>query len=242
MTGKYIDSHCHPVDDPEAGTGVLPCSDLGLVGCAATRQEDWPGLARFAADCSGFFPFFGVHPWGAGGVGPGLVDRLSKQLAESRGGVGEIGLDRLRGPDLEEQVRVFHDQLQVASRLTRPVVVHCVRAWGLLLEVLAGADLGGGLLVHGYGGSLEVMNRLVGMGAMISFSPDIMRADRSRLIEVLQEVPLDRILLETDSPSPRVSDSGQVITLYRAVAPLLGMDEDELVNRIWRNGQSFFQN
>ena len=242
MTGKYIDSHCHPtVDFGQKAAGFFS-SGLDLVGCAAVGEEGWPHLARIAADSPGVFPFFGVHPWGAGGVDNDLAARLRKQLARSRGGVGEIGLDRLRGPDLIDQAEVFRSQLLVATEMARPVVVHCVRAWGLLLEVLAGVELGAGFLVHGFNGSREVMCRLVDMGAMISFSADILRPDRARLVEILQEIPLDRILLETDSPSPRVADPVQVITLYKAIAPLLGMEDDELVDRIWLNGQSFFQN
>ena len=149
--------------------------------------------------------FWGVHPWAAEGVPVAdVVDRVRESvLADVTAGVGEIGLDALR-PDLELQKNVFLAQLELAVALKRPVSIHCVRAWEWvepLIQQTVGPT-GLPILLHGFNGSADqALHFLEGLGWNVSFSLTSLRTrlNSPKTRGLLERLPPDRILLETDA-------------------------------------------
>lgn len=174
----------------------------------ATCQADWNEVHARVARSMGdeqapeLLPAFGVHPWQAASVDEGWLDDLRDYLVtHPQASVGEIGLDRwVDSPSLEVQRPVFRAQLELAVQLRRPVIIHCLKAWGDLLEQLQACPPQAPFLMHSYGGSLEFAQRLIPQGAYFSFSGHFLQERKASVVEVFRQLPKDRILMETDAP------------------------------------------
>ncbi len=140
------------------------------------------------------------HPWrlpeaADGGLPGGFMERL-----ESAAALGEVGLDRLRGPACEVQRRWLKLLLEAALELKKPVVFHCVR---MVPELLAETKPYGGLkrLLHGFRGSPELLEQLRNRGFYVSLAPAAL--ERPELMEHLSSAGLGGIGFETDTlPEP----------------------------------------
>ncbi|XP_050224995.1 uncharacterized protein LOC126674569 isoform X2 [Mercurialis annua] len=119
-------------------------------------------------------------------------------------GVSEIGLDKGshgKKIDFLDQVEVFRQQLELAKQLNKPASVHCVRAFGDLLEIMKSTGpFPAGVILHSYLGSAEMVPEFSKLGAYFSFSGFLMSMKVSKAKRMLKAVSSDRILLETDAP------------------------------------------
>jgi TatD DNase family protein len=195
-------------------------------------------------------PFLGIHPWWAGEARAGWQERLAALLATTRAGIGEIGLDALASAPAERQEALFVRQLLLAEELALPVTIHCCRRWGRLVELMS-VTLGGRarVIIHGFGGSLETMHRLLDLGAMLSFGPALAHPAREKVREAFRRAPAERLLLESDwAPRQQAARPGDLLhqtpgpllaltALYRLAAGLKSMDEAEFRALVWNNGQ-----
>jgi TatD DNase family protein len=144
-----------------------------------------------------------VHPWYVKEQPPDWIEQLrALLLRHPEAGVGEVGLDRwIEQPDVPLQMQFFNAQLDLAHELERPLSIHCLRAWGVMQETLTAAKLPRcGFLLHSYGGSAELVPSFVILGAYFSVSPYFFHPRKAAQLEVFLQVPLDRLLLETDAP------------------------------------------
>lgn len=214
----YLDSHLHLQAHNLARTidSILERAEVAGVArmfCNATCEEDWQAVINMAGmgkedGRPAIVPFLGIHPWFAEGAKAGWEERLLARLKRVPAGIGEIGLDKSCRADFDRQRQVFVAQLQMASALRRPVAIHCVKAWGPLLEILeqcAQEKQLPAIMIHAYGGSIETLQRLIRIGCFISFSCRLI-ADRKRHPAFLA-TPLTHLLLETDSQG-RLSVAG----------------------------------
>ncbi len=171
--------------------------------CCGTCPSDWERVAEISDIYPRVIPAFGIHPWGVEEDGAQSRDRLRQLLAEyPKSCVGEIGLDFAVRPrrDLVQR-ELFLAQVVLAKEMDRPLSVHCRRAWGVLLEVLdAVGGVPRGAVIHSFSGSVEVIAQLVGHGCYFSFSGAITNPAFARAKKLVQAVPPDRLLIETDAP------------------------------------------
>ena len=186
-----------------------------------TCEADWPEVASLARSMPWMLPSFGYHPWRLSRRTSGWLETLRQSLVEFPGaGVGEIGLDAwiLEQPaevlrrwggalgeivplPLEEQEEAFLQQLDLAVTRNRPVSIHCIQAWGRLLELLRSHPLPArGFLLHSYGGSRELVAPFAELGAYFGFSGALAHDRKQRQREAFRAVPPDRLLIETDAP------------------------------------------
>ncbi|XP_021818745.1 uncharacterized protein LOC110760737 isoform X7 [Prunus avium] len=119
-------------------------------------------------------------------------------------GVSEIGLDKGsqgKKVDFTDQVNVFRQQLELAKELKRPASIHCVRAFGDLLQIMKSlGPFPAGVILHSYLGSAEMVPEFANLGAYFSFSGFLMSMKVHKAKRMLKMVPSERILLETDAP------------------------------------------
>jgi TatD DNase family protein len=178
----------------------------GITGCVvnATREDDWEAVAALAREFPGYvFPAYGIHPWHADAAGEGWEERLRERLlSDPMSGVGEVGVDGwVDSPGMEVQFPVFLKQAELAAELGRVMTVHCLKAWE---PIFAAMDLAAAwpenFLMHSFGGSIEVAERLAKKGAWFSFSGHFLHERKRKVREVFRRLPEDRILLETDAP------------------------------------------
>ena len=262
---RLFDAHNHLQDDRlnehrERIAAGLPSLGLTRAVVAGSGEEDWPSVAELAQKHPWVLPSFGVHPWYVKEQSSSWLDTLEGWLkAFPEAGVGEIGLDRwIENPDVDLQLRMFRQQLAIATRDNRPATVHCLRAWGLLEEQLKAAERPErGFLLHSYGGPAEMVPSFAKLGAYFSLSPYFFHERKAHQLATFKLVPLNRLLLETDAPDmwppdalnprPLVSPAGQPINhpanielVYQQTAKLLGMEVSELAQQVESNFKCLF--
>jgi TatD DNase family protein len=186
--------------------------------CNATREKDWQAVVDLAAEAPEIIPFLGIHPWFAETAVTGWEERLLSLLQQVPAGIGETGLDKCCRADFGRQQQIFLTQLKMASELKRPLVIHCVKAWGRLLEMLE--QFAGPLppiMIHSFAGSRETLQRLLRLGCFISFSGRLVTD--SKVHPCFLATPLANLLLETDGQGwPGVTRSMEGIRVTDAGA------------------------
>ena len=255
-----IDCHLHLQDPRLAETlpGIMETVrslDIRHLVVNGTGPDDWEAVEHLAATYPEVIPSFGLHPWKVGSETEGWLEDLEERLRRHpAAGVGEIGLDRwIRGHDLEKQRSAFLAQLKLAERLGRPLSIHCLQAWGSLLEILTDQPSGGRFLLHSYGGPVEMVEDFVALGACFSISGYFFRPDKAGKLAVFDQVPSDRLLVETDAPdmalphelqryfleedskisaASSINHPPNLIVVYEATAARLGMAREELENLV----------
>jgi TatD DNase family protein len=167
-----------------------------------SSESDWAGVLELATDCPRVLPSFGYHPWYVRERTASWLQHLEDYLDRVPSAIGEIGLDRwIKDPDLAGQEEVFLAQLRLAAERNLPVSIHCLRAWGWLMDLLRRERRPAcGFLLHSYGGPLEMVKPLAELGAYFSFPGYYLRPGKERQRETFRHVPHDRFLVETDAP------------------------------------------
>ncbi len=202
-----VDIHLHlqdPVFEGELDSIVHQALESGLAGLVVNGSEeaDWEPVLELAGRYPLVIPCLGLHPWYVPGRSQKWLERLESLLRTSRAGVGEIGLDRWIEPrDEKAQEEAFRLQLALARRYQRPAMIHCLKAWGWMMDLLRSeGPLPDGLLFHAFGGAVEFIEPLTMLGAYFSFGGNVLEEKRARMRAAFQSVPLDRILVESDAP------------------------------------------
>jgi TatD DNase family protein len=219
--------------------------------CNTTCEEEWQPVVNLAIRAPEIVPFLGLHPWFAETAKTGWEERLLHLLTFVPAGIGEIGLDKACRTDFGRQQQVFATQLEMAATLKRPLSIHCVKAWGPLVEMLTEYSRKNQLpptMIHSFSGASETLHRLIKIGCWISFSPRLVTD--SRLLPIFAATPLANLLLETDSPGRPVrqltpdqkdvpTEPATIAQLYSMAASLRGMALTEFCQEIWKNGEIF---
>ncbi|KAJ7516712.1 hypothetical protein O6H91_22G068400 [Diphasiastrum complanatum] len=214
-----FDAHCHLQDPriahcmPHLLTAAVEAG-VRWFAVNGTSEQDWDVVRKMGDTYPTVIPCFGLHPWYVANRSPSWFSTLQSKLeAVPTAAVGEVGLDKgshCQTIDFETQVEVLKKQLQLAQTLQRPVAVHCVNAFGSLQDILQ--EMGtfpAGIIMHSYSGPAEMVRMLAKYGAYFSFSGFFTSMKVEKAKQVLLQVPLDRILLETDAPDafPRLDPS-----------------------------------
>lgn len=207
---RLFDAHCH-LQDPrilsKAPQLIKTAQDTGVMYFAVNGvcEQDWHSVKHLAQTYPSVLPSFGLHPWFIEERSPDWFKTLKEYFDSTpSAAVGEIGVDKgSRGKkiDFAEQVEVLRQQLELAKELNKPASVHCVRAFGDLLELMKSmGPFPGGVILHSYLGSAEMVPEFSKLGAYFSFSGFLMSLKANKAKKMLKMVPSDRILLETDAP------------------------------------------
>ncbi|CDO99620.1 unnamed protein product [Coffea canephora] len=222
---KLFDAHCH-LQDPRvfnmAPQIIRKALDNGVAHFAVNgvSESDWHLVKEMSDRHPSVIPNFGIHPWFVADRTPNWLNTLKEFFeANPAASVGEIGLDKgSRGKqiDFTDQVEVFRQQLQLAKELKRPASIHCVRAFGDLLDILKSeGPFPAGVLLHSFLGSAEMVPEFAKLGAYFSFSGFLMSMKETKARKMLKSVPRDRILLETDAPDalPKSNNSDSLLVI-----------------------------
>ena len=214
----WIDSHNHLHDRRIAADRDRWWAQWRAAGVRAavvngTSPDDWPAVAQLQRrHPQAVFASYGLHPWQVRTAPADWQDRLQRQLDRAPAvGIGEIGLDKwIRQPDLPAQKRAFVWQWRLAVERDLPVTVHCLRAWGHLIDLLRHLPgLPRGFLLHSFAGPAELLPGLLDLGAHVSFSGHLMHPRKQAVAELFRAaVPADRLHVETDAPDMAPPDDG----------------------------------
>ena len=218
----FADAHIHFPEYPDGSEPSL------YVACTADRS-DWDTLPEGGVRC------YGIHPWYCDLWNADMADELRARLDSEPGtGVGEIGLDSEEGT-VEEQMRCFTDQMDMASELGTFVSLHNVGADGPVSDAIRTHGRGcSGIILHAFSSDSMSVRDLADRGCYFSISPRLMARRRERIAQLLSKIPEERLLMETDAPHlPKrfVSMEDFVGTL----ADIIGMQTDDLLKLTYDN-------
>ena len=247
-----VDSHCH-LDFPELA-GNLPAvlatmrdNDVGAALCVSVTIEDFPKVLALAEHNDMLYASVGVHPDYPDLREPSVAELVELARHPKVVAIGETGLDyyRLSG-DLEWQRQRFRTHIRAARQARKPLIVHTRSAAADTLRLMQEESAGeAGGVMHCFTESWEVAQGALDLGFYISFSGIVTFKNAKELKEVARRVPLDRLLVETDSPylAPvphrgQTNQPGWVKHVAEEVARLQGRSFAEVAAQTTEN---FFQ-
>jgi len=172
----------------------------------------------------------GIHPWS---VNEETIDDqlevLEALALDNRVRlIGEIGLDKVKGPDFRLQEEFFLKQIRVAEAVKKPVVVHCVRSFNELIAIQKVIKPKVPMIIHGYGRKLDLASELCKKGFFLSFGKALLSSPQVQ--EVIKNIPMERIFFETDDQADL-----DICEVYRFVAQILGVNVEFLKDKIYQN-------
>ncbi|KAB2928896.1 MAG: TatD family deoxyribonuclease [Candidatus Contendobacter sp.] len=249
-----IDSHTHFDDasfDADRGAAYQRARAAGVEAqmLAAVSARLWPKLKAVAADYPGLYPCYGLHPAYLAEHRPEHLDQLADWLTRERPtAIGECGLDGYL-PDLDPdlQAEYFAGQLRLARRHDLPVVIHARYAVDRVIKLVRRfAGVRG--MVHSFSGSESQARRLLDLGILLSFGGPLTYPRATRLRGLIQVLPLDGFLLETDAPDqPSSTHPGQrnepayLPEVLVCVAELRNADPAEIAAATTANARRLFR-
>ena len=260
MSVVYTDSHCHldpdvfgddaNVDAVVARARAADVMRMVAIGSGYGAQS----LARavsVAERHADVWAVVGVHPHDAKMWGPEVAAELRSLAAHPRVvALGEMGLDFHYDSSPRDQQRdALRAQIRLSLELRLPIVIHDRESHGETLRILdeEGAFSGVGVLYHCYTGDAAHMADIVARGGYISLSGIVTFKNAGVTRQVAQDVPLDRLLIETDTPflTPvphrgTRNEPARVPYVAAAIATARGVDVAEVARATWENTTRFF--
>ena len=261
---KFFDAHNHLQDERLTGRQnelLAACAHVGVARMVVNGacESDWPQVLALARENKIVLPSFGYHPWYLAERTPDWRKNLEQFLDAVPSAVGEIGLDRWKpGLIYDGQEEIFLAQLHLAAERNLPVSIHCLQAWGRLLELLQkNPRPQRGFVLHSFGGPAEMISALAKLGAYFSFLGYFLNERKQRRREAFRQVPAERLLIETDAPDqllpgdknhfPLMDANGKplnhpanLVAVYEGLAGFLGEKIEPLVARVEENFQRVF--
>lgn len=251
----FIDTHAHLYDEAfageedlaiarsvEAGVGkiIFPDIDSQSRELMFDIAERHPGVV---------FPTLGLHPTSVGADWREEMDKMEDFISRKIRAIGEIGIDCYWSKEfIEEQKEVFRIQLEMADRMDLPVIIHSRESTGIILDILKDCrnmNLRG--VFHAYSGSAETFNELQRLGDWYIGIGGVLTYKKASIAETVRSIPLDRILLETDSPylTPvpfrgKRNESSYIPHIAARLAELTSGDIGEIEEKTTRNAEKLF--
>lgn len=240
----YIDTHAHYDDERYEGDldellGGLSKNGVELIINAGSNMESSLKGICLAEKYDFFYTAVGVHPHEADKMTEADIEKLRKKSSHPKVvAIGEIGLDYYYDYSKRQtQKKWFIKQLELARTVKKPVVIHSRDAAQEVFDILREHNGGvNGGVIHCYSGSVEMALGYIEMGFYIGIGGVVTFKNAKKLIEVVEKVPLNRILLETDcpylSPEPvrgKRNDSGNLRYIAQKVAEIKQISVEELL-------------
>ena len=251
-----IDTHAHlddnRFDSDRAAVMERLANDMEAVITQGTTYESSVASVNMAEQYDFVYAAVGWHPEDLAGIKDesyiAELERLAREHTKVVA-IGEIGLDYYwaENPPRELQHRVLRDQLALAAELALPVIIHDRDAHADTLAIVREFPQVTGVF-HCFAGSVEMGRELVEMGWYLGFNGAATFKNARKAPEVIADAPLERLVIETDSPylTPvpyrgQRNDSGYVRLVAERIAAIRGLDVEEVIRATWENGCRLFK-
>nr|WP_296967881.1 TatD family hydrolase [uncultured Eubacterium sp.] len=252
MYTNIFDTHSHYDDeafDSDREELILSLKDKGVVG-AVSCGCDIPSTAAnrdLAHKFNDFYFAAGFHPENLEKYGIDDLGLLDEYLNDEKCvAVGEIGLDyHWMESTKEKQKAFFESQIEIAKNHDLPVIVHDREAHGDTLDILKATKPKG--VLHCFSGSKEMAREIIKLGMYIGLNGVATFKNARKSLEVVKEIPLDRLVLETDcpylAPEPhrgKRNDSSYIPFIAERIGELLGMSAQEVLDQTYQNAKKLY--
>ena len=175
----------------------------------------------------------GIHPWYIYET-DGQFQVLSELAKDPKClAIGECGLDKLCSTPFEVQEEIFKSQIELAEKLQKPLIIHCVKAFDELLKIKKAFKTDIPWVIHGFNQKEEIARQLLAQGFYFSLGKALLNPS-SNASEWLHQLPIERLLLETDDVEIRIEQ------IYKVAASTLNLPESELVSNLQLNYKRVF--
>ena len=249
----FFDTHTH-LDDEKFDTDrdevIASFADEGLtlaVNIGANIKTSAASIA-LAEKYDFIYAAVGVHPNDVGDMTDADLAQIEEWTKHPRVvAIGEIGLDyHYDEPDPEIQKEWFLKQLLLAKKLDMPYIIHDRDAHADVLEIIKKVDYYKGVM-HCFSGSAQMARQVTDLGMYVSIAGQVTFKNANKVLSVAETVPLDKLLIETDSPylTPepyrgKRNNSGYVKYTAAKIAELRGMTTEEIAKITMENGKRFY--
>jgi TatD DNase family protein len=244
----FTDSHCH-LTMSNAEANLAAARGVGVRGFVVpgTKLEDAPQAVAIAQQHDDVWAAVGFHPHDAKDCDDAAFAEIERLAREPRVvAIGECGLDyHYDYSPRDVQRAVFEWHIALAKELDKPIIVHNRESTDDMVEILSRS--GGRGILHSYTESLEVARRLVDLGYYISFSGIVTFKSAESLRDVARGLPLDRVLIETDTPylAPvpyrgRDNEPAYVVAIAELLAKLWGVTVERVAEQTTANFERVF--
>ena len=246
----YIDTHCHlsreDYDDIDKVIEENKNANIDKIVVSGCSRESIEEVMDLKDRYDMVYVTIGYHPEYADTVTESDLDYLKSLLGEKKVvGIGEIGIDYHYTKDnKDKQIWLFEEQLKIAEEFNLPVVIHSRDATMDTINTLKKYKVKG--IIHCFSGSLETANIYISMGFLLGIG-GVVTFKNSKLKDVVKEVPLESIVLETDSPylTPvpfrgKINSSKYLEFIANFIADIKNISVDELAEITSRNASSLF--
>ena len=255
---RLIDTHTHldfPDFDADRSELLARCRAVGIekLVVLGVHQANWQRLWDLVQTEDSLYAAFGLHPVYLDEHQPAHLSELRDWLTRYAGqpklcAVGEFGLDYfLEQLDREQQQQLFEAQLKLASEFELPALLHVRRAHAATIATLKRLKPARGGIIHAFAGSLEEAREYLKLGFKLGLGGAPTWPQALRLRKVVAQLPLEAIVLETDSPDmapamhPNQRNSPQYLAdICEALAELRGISAEELASASSRNAAELF--
>lgn len=174
----------------------------------------------------------GIHPWYIESKFEAQLDVLYDYGKHSQVlAIGECGLDKLCDTEWELQIQLFRQQIRLANQLQKPLVIHCVRAYQVCIGMLREEKVAVPVLFHGFDKKPELAQQLLREGFYLSLGNALLSQHKDALI---QEIPLERLFLETDDKTIRIVD------IYTYFCGIRKIEQAQLKEQLCENFERIF--
>lgn len=246
---NYLDSHCHIndeayKDDLDSVLNNMLNNNVTKAMIVCVSLEDYKRTLEIKKNGIEFKKAIGIYPEYTD-ISEEEFNEYYKLMKEVDA-IGEIGLDYHWYKDTKDkQKELFIRQIKIANELNKPIIVHCRDAIQDGYDILKKYPCKG--VMHCYGGSSEMAKEFVKLGYYISLGGPITFKNAKEPLEVVKNIPLDKLLIETDSPylTPvpyrgKRNEPANVIYVAKKISEILNIDEDTLLKQININYDTLF--
>ncbi len=251
----FIDSHCHVnfpdlASDYPAIAARMAQNNVRMALCVSVNLPDWDPMMAMVEREPTLWASVGVHPDYENEIEPTVDDLVLRSTRHKVVAIGETGLDyyRLTG-DLEWQRERFRTHIRAAKAAKLPLIIHTRQAREDTIRILReeGADEVGGVM-HCFTESWEMAQQSMELGFYVSFSGIVTFKNARDLQETATKMPMDRLLIETDSPylAPvphrgKRNDPSLVVHVAEKIAELKGLSVEQVAEQSTENFFSLFK-
>ncbi|QBD83993.1 TatD family deoxyribonuclease [Clostridium tetani] len=249
MKMKIFDSHAHYDDDSFNEDRIKVLEELknnniiGVLNCGSSFKGAVDSL-NLAKNNDFFYAAVGIHPEYADTVDEDMLNEIKNMTSYPKvKAIGEIGLDYYYedNPPKEVQKEAFIKQMKLAKELNLPVVIHDRDAHKDILDIIKMFPEVYGV-IHCFSGSVELSRECLKLGYYIGFTGVVTFKNARKTLEVAKEVPIDKILVETDcpymAPEPhrgKRNRSEYIEQIIKKIAKIKEISEEELNNQVILN-------
>lgn len=250
-----IDSHAHlemREFEHDRDEVVRRATEAGIeaIVTVGTNLRDCRKAVALAAQYESVYAVLGVHPHDVKGIDEKTYSVIRKLFSQPKVvAYGEIGLDFFRDRSPRDvQIRRFGEQLEMAGELGMPVIIHDRDAHVETLEMLRSWKGKRGGIVHCFSGDVAMAKKCLDMGFYISIPGPVTYPKSEKLLDVVRQIPLERLLVETDAPylAPQPyrgkrNEPAYVVHTARKIAEVKGLTLAEVATTTSQNARTIFE-